>query len=232
MGTISFQNCRHNFGFLSLFISVKISVLPFHHFTVYLQCSNLNIQGNWKSMLFWEWHNNEYWWCQSLEGGFWLPSTLRRLYDQLVCNALQKSRLISSSFLIINLEEMFMKNSEGKGFLLAWYDFPKLGITITCHTETKWSKISYVYLISIFLSIHREALESSGWVRSVFPSGYVMIIQWIVEMYIIGLSANEESISTKWLVGIPHWWPPCSFCTATVSSHSLFSQHLHTPSDE
>ena len=51
METILLWNFRHNFGFFSLLISVKISVYPFHHVIDYLQCQPLKTQENWKPVL-------------------------------------------------------------------------------------------------------------------------------------------------------------------------------------
>lgn len=93
---------------------------------------------------------------------------------------MEKSTLTSSSLLLVQLGERFMKTLKGKDF--SWHGtiFPSLAVTVTCHTETKKQNFICIPLSNI-CSIHKEELESSGSARSVFSSGYVRIIQWISE---------------------------------------------------
>lgn len=80
---------------------------------------------------------------------------------------MEKSRPISSSFFLINLRERLTKTLKGKDFSWLGIPFPNLAVAITCHTKSKRSKISCVYLLAIFFSISKEELKSNGSGRSV-----------------------------------------------------------------
>lgn len=107
--------------------------------------------------------------AKALRVGFRLPSMLRRFYDQLVCSASWKREDQFLTHFFSQTRRRF-RNSSGKEFFLAWYDFPKFGNN---HNLPYGNQMKQNFICMSLSNVSSGYMKNRiQWISQI-PSGYV-----------------------------------------------------------